>query len=188
MNTTALTTLIISVLFLSGCQSTGSAARHPITVSGLEDVLESNVMIHSMNYDLSGTNPFGGLVYPNRHDFYLREYVDKESGQVSSQLYVRIRVPEDTRWDTLTYLVDGDRRSSTGREVSAESICFQGCQWLRDIVFPLDRRIIEYWAAQENTITLRVSSTGSTDRRDLEMDPEEARKILDERQSVIEQL
>lgn len=187
--------IIASSLALFGCQSTGSGSstvsktNAGVTITGLGDKLESDVLLHTLEYQKTGRVPFTGEVISGQHDVWLRTYINKTTKNPVSHIYLSIRNRSDARWDRLAMLGENGLVTLNGNQVDLNITTSYGTNYLRDIVFPISEDLFQFLASSsENEIEMRLSSSTSSERETVKISPQEFRNLLAERQRVFEQI
>lgn len=187
--------VVLSSLVLLGCQSTGSGSttvsktNAGVTITGLGDKLEPDVLLHTLEYQKTGRVPLTGDIISGQHDVWLRTYINKTTKNPVSHIYLSIRNRSDARWDRLVMLGNNGLVTLNGNQVDLNITTTYGTNYWRDIVFPISEELLQFLAnSSESEIEMRLSSSTSSERETVKITTQEFKNLLAERQRVLEQI
>ena len=109
------------------------------------------------------TEPF--LEYRNQGDKFWRAMVDKETGKVTYQVYLKSRSTNPLRLSKLTYAINGKLRSVPLERISFDVNCHRyGCTHYEDFIGEFPKEDLESLSvgADSNDIAVKMKVFGDT--------------------------
>ncbi|MAB50524.1 MULTISPECIES: hypothetical protein [unclassified Marinobacter] len=149
-----------------------------IEVKGAGDQLEDQITISTIGYN----RPFLGVVELGTGDPFFRVYIDKSDKKVvSQQLYVYTNNYDWMNWDEARFRMGDDLVKIPMTKVASDVDCSKyGCFHSEDVVGTITNNQLQYFASQEQPITIRLTSSRVTEHTDVEISPDEVKAFLEE--------
>jgi len=174
----------LTITFLSGCsvtQLTGGTNESAITVSGVNDPLESTIKVSTHGY----STPFLGTVSTNTGDPFFRGFVDKKTNEKNYQLYTTIRFTDWAYWNTVKFLKDEKPVSIPSESVDNDVDCSQyGCSHYEEVVTVIDEATLDSWASSKEPVVVRYYSPRVSSSIDVELNQDEIKAFMNKMNSL----
>jgi len=152
-----------------------------VDVKGLNDELETKIEISTFNYTRYVQPGIGTKFYKvtnENPDYFFRCFIDKETKQNTSQLYVQFNSNDWIWWDMVTLKIKDKVKDINVKRIGSDVKCTEyGCSHYEDVVMEINNDLMSDWV--ENERTLRFSSSKVSYSKDIKINSQEVKYFID---------